>query len=594
MKNISDIFFNRVEKNPEKTAIIDGHCILTYRELDYLSEQLAFYFFSVGIKKGDVVGVCLIKAYKPIATMLALLKLGAIYLPISTEVTQSRFQYVIDNSGCKFFILDSETFPKYHLIHCEMINVDHAINEIEKFSNLSNALVNKASNEIAYVIYTSGTTGKPKGVLASQKAVVNLVCNPGYVNITEHDVFLQLSPIEFDGSTFEIWGALLNGATLVLMPSGWPQLEVIAEKIKQYDVSIMFITTKLFNSLVDFKLDALSTVKQLYFGGEQASIEHVKKFMEKNDYSQLHNIYGPTECTTFSTCYKITKDIPNGKNIPIGKAINFGVETLVLSDDLSIVSEGEVGELYIGGIGVSPGYLNDFSLTEQKFIELPLFSSKGKFFKSGDLVRVLDDGNLEFLGRNDRLIKVRGFRVYLEEIENVIKEFPLIEHVAVIYVEENKEKTLIAYLVPKANQLIDLAAFKTFFLKKNPQFMLPTKIFILEDIPMTSSGKVDYKKLSDLAEKHHKKLTTKNLESFSELEAEIHRIWCKELNLEQIEITDDFFDLGGHSLKVINIIEVFKHSQHKILHKVSIIDLFKYSTIKDLVNRLEEIDAIST
>jgi len=371
MKSVITVFNQIVKSHSKKTALVDNKISLTYSELDKLSNKIANLLKAKGIKHQELVGISLPKSSEAIATIIAILKLGAVYVPISTENSQKRFQYVIDNGEIKFFIIDSSR-SLVSLKDCTFINLEQALRENQNLSETFESQSDVNPSNPAYVIYTSGTTGEPKGVIATHRGILNLVCDVNYVKVTSQDVFLQLSPLEFDGSTFDIWGALLNGATLILMPPGWPELEVIAKKIRENEVSILFVTTQLFNALVDFKLSDLLKVAQVYFGGESASTPHIKKFMEKvREGNKLYNIYGPTECTTFSTYHQIREDdLFSQKTVPIGKPIGNNVKTIVLSGKLEKVKPNEIGELFIGGFGVSPGYLNDKLTSEKKFIKL--------------------------------------------------------------------------------------------------------------------------------------------------------------------------------------------------------------------------------
>ena len=307
--------------------------------------------------------------------------------------------------------------------------------------------VSISTENLAYVIYTSGSTGRPKGVLVTHRAVVRLVKETDFVNYGPEEVFLQLAPVAFDASTFEIWGSLLNGSRLVLLPPGTPSLSELADGIQQSGVTTMFMTTGLFHQMVDHHPDGLRNLKQLLAGGDVMSVAHAQKAVEICASGTFIHVYGPTENTTFTTYYPVVTWEPVS-NISIGGPIS-NSQVYVLDPGMNPVPIGVAGELYTGGAGLARGYLNCADLTAEKFVPNPFSGETGeRLYRTGDRVRWRSDGNLEFLGRRDEQVKVRGFRIEPGEIEAELREHPEVrDAVVVAQKDQSGDKRLVAYLV---------------------------------------------------------------------------------------------------------------------------------------------------
>ena len=577
--NIIDMF--NISKNiyHDKISIVYKNEKLNYADLDFKSNQLANFLLLQGVCKNSPVGICLPRSINMIVAMLAILKLGAYYVSLAINAPNNYLHNIISCSKIKLLLTE-----RLDILCDKLISINENIETIKTYSLIS-PNISLSPEDIAYIMYTSGSTGLPKGVIIPHRSVVSLVKNTNYVDITQEDTFLQLSPFEFDGSTFEIFGALLNGAKLVLMPAGYPILSEISNQLDKNNVSILFITTQLFNSMVDNRIESLLPIKQIFFGGESASIKHVKKFLDrKMDSTKIANIYGPTECTTFSLFYPFT-NLNFGNTIPIGKIINT-TEIIVVDEKYVPVKPGEQGELLIGGQGVAIGYLNDVNATNENFISLSyqdLISRR--FFKTGDIVELLIDGNLSFIGRKDRLIKTRGYRISLASIETELLKYPDIDSAAVDYIEnDSNDKIILAWIQPKSINF-DLKEFKSILAQNLPTYMIPNVIYIVDNIPLNDNGKINYHSLinfeinDDIFNKYKINL----------LQKELLRSWHKELQINNISIHDDFFDLGGHSLKLINILDAFhKNKLFKILNSLKITDLFEYTTIQSLCEFLNK------
>ncbi|MBF0398856.1 MAG: non-ribosomal peptide synthetase, partial [Desulfobacterales bacterium] len=380
------------------------------------------------------------------------------------------------------------------------------------------------------------------------------------------DTFIQFAPIAFDASTFEIWGSLLNGARLIIMTSDKDSLLELGNVINRHKVSILWLTSSLFNLIVDESIEIILPIKQLLAGGEELSVSHIQRALKYLPECRIINGYGPTENTTFTCCYPIERTIYE-RSIPIGKPIN-GTIVYILDNHLNQVPIGIPGEIYVGGAGLAKGYLNRPDLTKERFIE----TSFGRLYKTGDLAKFLSDGNIEYIGRIDNQVKLRGFRIELGEIESVLCRHPYVRESVVILSNDNENKKLIAYITTRSEHPNDL---KTYLKKYLPDYMVPSSIVVINEMPLTPNGKIDRKKLSIYDNiKVDNKIPPRN-----EIEMKMLHIWESVLASKTIGIFDNFFDLGGHSLLAVRLMaNIYKEFNSNI----PIAELFLNPTIAQL------------
>jgi amino acid adenylation domain-containing protein len=457
---------------------------------------------------------------------------------------------------------------------------------------------NVTAENLAYVIYTSGSTGTPKGVAVPHRAVNRLVCNTNYIQFTASDAkgaqlrIAQASNASFDAATFEIWGSLLHGARLVVIPQNVvlsPQH--FAAYIREQRISVLFLTTALFNQLASIVPQAFKDLHHLLIGGEALDPKSVKIVLRNGPPQRLVNGYGPTESTTFA-CWYLVQDIPEGAtNVPIGRPIS-NTQIYILDSQLQPVSIGTPGELYIGGDGLARGYLNRLELTEEKFIPNPFGNSK--LYKTGDLAHYLPDGNIEFLGRIDNQVKIRGFRIELGEIEALLNQHPDVRQAVVIAREDIPgDKRLVAYIVLNQKpEVISAAGFayattlKRFLEEKLPNYMIPAAFVMLDSLPLTPNGKVDRQNLP-APDRSRPKIEATFVAPRNPIEEKLAVIWTELLGLEQIGVNDNFFHLGGHSLIVTQMLsrvrEVFRV-------ELSFHQIFANPTIGNLAQLIAEDD----
>ncbi|MBL6449160.1 amino acid adenylation domain-containing protein [Fulvivirga sp. 29W222] len=445
------------------------------------------------------------------------------------------------------------------------------------FSALSKGAVKRdqSADNTAYITYTSGTTGVPKGVLIRHKSINRLVRNTNYINITPENRIAQTAPLSFDASTFEIWGALLNGASLHLIDKEALLTHVeFGVYLKKYNVNTCWLTASLFNNLVDGGTEVFAPLKTLLVGGEALSAPHISKVRKAWPDLALINGYGPTENTTFSTTFLIDGTDESLSNIPIGKPIANSQCYIVKETDYNqILPPGIPGELCVSGDGLAKGYLNDPELTAEKFVPHP-FKKGEKLYRTGDRARLLPDGNIQFIGRVDEQVKVRGYRIELKEIENQLGKITGVKESAIIVEEDEfKHKRLVAYVVHHEEHTIeDIKAELSLSL---PGYMVPQHFIPLEALPLTDNGKLNRKLLPKVTDylKEGVDLPT------NDTEKAVAEIWKKVLDIPQVGIHDNFFEIGGHSLKAT---QVTAKVEEELGVKVSIKELFLNPTIKGL------------
>ncbi|HEY6927954.1 MAG TPA: amino acid adenylation domain-containing protein, partial [Steroidobacteraceae bacterium] len=422
--------------------------------------------------------------------MLSILKCGAAYMPLDRSNPESRNRYCLEQARTRLIIAD---------IDCEgLCGGDRLAYRfyVQDLAGASAAVDGKSSEESpAYVMFTSGTTADPKGVVVPHRAVVRLVIDTNYVEVTPEDAILQFSTPSFDASTFEIWGALLNGATLVLYTGEVLDPNLFRQHIARHKITIVWLTAALFHLFVDSCLDALRPLRVLLAGGDVLHPQAVRTVLDEIDDIVLINGYGPTENTTFTCCHVMTKaNRPEGSTVPIGRPIT-GTQIFILDEQRRPVKQGAMGELYVGGLGVALGYLNT-DLAETPFFHDGRLAA-GLLYRTGDLVRLNELGMVEFFGRKDSQVKLRGYRVSLEEIKARLLEMPAVKEAAVMCQEgEGGDQLLVAYVRAAEDAGLDAKAVRRYLSQRVPRYMIPDKISIGAQMPINKNGKIDRRKLS--------------------------------------------------------------------------------------------------
>ncbi|MFB2892337.1 amino acid adenylation domain-containing protein [Aerosakkonemataceae cyanobacterium BLCC-F50] len=600
---IHQLFEVQVRERPSAIALKFGKQQFTYQELNQGSNQLARYLQKLGISSEMPVAICLERGVEAIAAMLAILKAGGAYVPLDPTYPPERLHFMLEDAGIQVVLTHENWADLLQTDKTKVICLEREWDFIAKESDENLSIPGK-SEQLAYIIYTSGSTGTPKGVMIPHRAVNRLVCQTNYVQIEPSDRIAQVANLAFDAATFEIWGALLNGAQLIGIERETTLLPIdFVTELQQQQVSILFLTTALLNQTVSQIPAAFRSLKYLLFGGEMANVDRVRTVLQQGKPQHLIHVYGPTENTTFSTWYEV-QDIPeNYTIIPIGKAIA-NTQVYLLDANLNPVPTGVNGEIYLGGDGLALGYLNRPELTAERFINykskneavetLYTTSLPAKLYKTGDRALYRSDGNLEFLGRTDYQIKIRGFRVELGEIETVIAQHPLIETAVVIVRELESERQLIAYFVPKCyppdprllqevGDLSDVRELRSFLKTKLPAYMLPVAFVRLNNLPLTANGKVDQKALPPPNLNVATEITP-NIAPTSSLEAYLAEIWTQLLGRKQIGIHDNFFELGGHSLLATQLVSRIRD---RLSVELPLRSVFETPTIAELAQKIE-------
>ncbi|PKV49527.1 amino acid adenylation domain-containing protein [Aquimarina sp. MAR_2010_214] len=556
--NIVSLFRQQVMKNPNKIAIeCDGNEI-SYIELDKLTNQLANYMVhnhDIGIN--DIVGVSLPRSEWSVISMLSILKAGGAYLPIDINYPETRINYIINNSQCKVCI-DAEVLKCFH----------QAKDGLPKTA----PDICLEGDNLAYVIYTSGSTGKPKGVLVPHRGVVRL-SKMENLPLDANTTILQLSSVSFDAATFEIWCSLLNGGQLVMYPEQFVDLKTVNQIIQTKMVNTIWLTAALFDQWVNSGIANLP-LRYILSGGDVLRPQSVARVYEQLPKACVINGYGPTENTTFTCCYEVPRDHDFSTNIPIGKPI-LGTQVYVLDAQDRLCPVGIVGELCTTGLGLSHGYLNQPELTQTKFIIHPLAAPEvGKLYKTGDLAKWLPDGTLEFVGRVDDQVKIRGHRIELGEIEKAVTMYSkAIQQVVVRPTEFNDEKLLVTYFT--ARDFEDKEGLKDYLTKTLPKYMVPSFYIALDEVPITSNGKIDVDALPSVQEKDM--IKKEYIAPKNEMEVQVLQAWREVLGIEDISVTDNFFDIGGSSIAITRLYDKISTMTAQPPKMAS---LFAYNTIR--------------
>ena len=579
-KCIHQLFEEQVTKTPDNIAVVFEDKQLTYAELNKKSNQLANYLRKHGVKTQEIVALMPNRSFEMIIAILAVMKAGGAYVPIDPEYPASRIEFMLKDTGAKL-LLTQKYIGENIQYDIEKINLDDEKIYEGKSDNPEN--INE-SHDLLYVMYTSGSTGAPKGVLVEHINAVRLIKNTTFININETDRILQTGNIVFDATTFEFWGALLNGAGLCLIKDKEIlEAKTLGEMIKKYNVTILWLTSPLFTQISEEDDRIFSGIKYLLVGGDILSPPHINKVRTRHKGIRILNGYGPTENTTFSTIHEIDREYEN--KIPLGRPISNST-AYILDKKGNPQPIGVLGELCVGGDGVARGYLNRPELTAEKFIPDPFIGITGaRLYKTGDLARWMDDGTIEFFGRIDTQVKIRGFRIECGEIEAVLIQNENIKDAVVMaHKEKDAENKLVAYIVFKnSDNSLTTTDLRKILTNKLPDYMVPSYFVQLDKIPLTPNGKIDRKALPE----HDKSLRGNNeyVAPGNETEDKLVNIWQEILKVERIGIYDNFFELGGHSLLATQVISRIRE---KFNAEIPVRALFEYPTIEEFAKTLSQ------
>jgi amino acid adenylation domain-containing protein len=551
---VNALFQEQCALTPEATAIRFGDETLTYQELDRRANQLAQYLYGQGVGAGVPVGLCVERSANLVVGMLGILKSGGAYVPLDPSYPEDRLAVMARDSAFHVLLTQESLSTRFSNVECRILCMDRdrAVLEAQPDAPLEPELT---GDSLAYLMYTSGSTGVPKAVAVPHRAIVRLVIETNYVKIRADDRIAQASNAAFDAATFEIWGALLNGAQVVGIPQDVAlSSTALAEAIAAGDVTVMFLTTALFNQIAQTKPDAFQPLRYLLFGGEACDPRAVRRVLECGPPEHLLHVYGPTENTTFTTYHEV-RDVPSDAlTVPIGRPITNSY-VHILTCDRQPVPIGVPGELYIGGPGLALGYHKRPELTAEAFVPSP-FREGETLYRSGDLARYRDDGAIEFVRRIDGQVKLRGFRIELGEIQTALTANDMIRDAVVLLREDVAgEKRLVAYIVPGTGSTPADSVLRTMLRQSLPEYMIPAAFIAVDEIPLTPNGKIDRRALPvpdrDAAGIDYVPPRTP-------VETAVAELWMETLHLPRVGMTDRFFEVGGHSLLAVRIMAAIR------------------------------------
>jgi amino acid adenylation domain-containing protein len=496
-KTVATLFEEIAAINPGSIALVSATEQLTYAELNRRANRVAHRLLTLGVTTESLVGVCLDRSPELIVAFLAILKAGAAFVPFDPAYPRDRLDYMLADTAVRAMITQTSlahiAWPN-RTENLILLDQDDAQTQPNEDANPPRTTTPES---LAYVMYTSGSTGRPKGVLIENRGIVRLVFGQNYCEFGPDEIFLQAAPCSFDASTFEIWGALLHGAKLVIPPAGVLSLAGLAETIREHRVTTLWLTSGLFNVFVDEHLEDLRSVRQLLAGGDVLSARHIRRVLDTLPATTVINGYGPTENTTFTCCHVMRHGDPVPDPVPIGKPIAH-TSVYLLDSAGNPVAQGETGELYAGGSGVARGYLNAPEATAQAFLHDPFgVSPDQRMYRTGDMASLRPDGTIDFLGRVDSQIKVNGYRIELGEIEAALMQYPQITQACVFVLTDRRDlKRIASCYVLRPGATVVERELKEFLKSKLPHYMVPAAFRSVPSIPLNPNGKVDRKLLA--------------------------------------------------------------------------------------------------
>lgn len=565
---------------PDALAIICDDARLTYSELDALSDGLATYLVSCGVEKGDVICLLVPRSLETVVAKLAILKAGAGYLPLDPAYPVDHLQYVLEECRPKVvFTIGNSGIDLGALEYSggRVVDLLTVLQSLGPGDPSRLPIIEGA--DLAYVMYTSGSTGRPKGVAVSHRGITRLVLDQNYIEYHPGDMVLHSTTISFDATTLDIWGALLNGATLVVLSKANFSVTDMRDLIGLHEVTHVTFTTGLFNIFADHADEAMPSLRQIIFGGEVASASHVRRFVAGHRNCRVTNVYGPTEAACIATTFTVPADF-SASELPIGKPIA-NTDVFLLDDKLQTVPAGVEGQIAIGGDGLALGYFNRPDLTAERFVYVD--GGNRRCYLTGDLAVVDESGTFHFRGRRDRQVKINGKRIELEEIEAALRRLPRIGEAVVECREAGGVKRIVAYLRPTERQDLSNANFipSTMERLRNslPAYMIPSSAIVVSEFPLTHAGKIDRALLPSPAIEEIPPAAIR-----SRSEEILIRLWREALGLEVVPVDRNFFDLGGTSLQLMR---VHAGLEIELGQRYEVLTLFKHPTVRDMARFLD-------
>ncbi|MFF4317105.1 amino acid adenylation domain-containing protein [Streptomyces sp. NPDC001507] len=576
--SLGELFVRQVAETPDAPAVTDGAVTLTYAQLDALASRFAHEVIGRGVRPGDAVGVLLERSIATVTTVLGLIKAGAVYVPLDVRYPADRIRHVLADTGARLLITDERSVPESGAEAVELLHIESPRSH---GTDPGDPRVGVGSGDVAYVMYTSGSTGAPKGIVVTHRNVAALALDPRF-DRSAHERVLLHSPAAFDASTYELWVPLLSGGTVVVAPAGDLDVPALRHTVSSQDITALWLTSSLLNVVAEHAVDALSGVRQVWSGGEAVSGATVQRLQEACPALTVVDGYGPTETTTFATRHPVPRPYTGGATVPIGRPMA-NTRVYVLDAHLRPVVPQVCGELYVAGDGLARGYLNKPGMTAERFVADPYgLEPGGRMYRTGDLVRVNAGGDLEYMGRADQQVKVRGFRIEPGEIENVLTDHPAIGQAAVVAHHDQTGSTrLIAYVVPDTGETP--ADLREFVRQRLPEYMAPSTYVTLDRLPLTANGKLDRAALPEPDQGARADVPRR--EPRTERERLLGTLVAQALGVDNVGPDDDFFALGGDSIVSIRLVSLARSAGVGL----AVRDVFERRTAAGLAEIAEEL-----
>ena len=582
---LHELVERQVERTPDAVAVVYQDQELSYRELNRRANQLAHYLRELGVGPDVLVGICAERSMEMVVGLLGILKAGGAYVPLDPSYPAQRLAFMLQDASVEVLLTQEHLVESLSAHDARLVRLDADWTEVARRSTANPSSGARADN-LAYMIYTSGSTGQPKGAMNTHGAIRNrLLWMQDAYHLTGADRVLQKTPFSFDVSVWEFFWPLLVGAQLVVAaPGGHQDGGYLVRLIRERQITVMHFVPAMLQLFVEQEgLELCDSLRKVICSGEALPFELQERFFERSS-AELHNLYGPTEAAVDVTFWECERESER-RVVPIGRPIA-NTQIYILDSQLQPAPVGAPGELYIGGEGLARGYLRRAGMTGEKFLPHPFSAEPGaRLYRTGDLARFLPDGNVEYLGRIDNQVKVRGFRIELGEIEAALAGYPAVREAAVVVrAGSGDDKRLAAYVVPAGSSRPTVSELRSFLKEQLPEYMIPSSFTLLESMPLTPSGKVDRKALPQ-ADTSRPELEAEYVTPQTGAQQSVAAIWQEVLGLEQVGLYDNFFDLGGHSLLLAQVLaklrEVFRQ-------EITMLDLFQHTTVDALASFLTE------
>jgi tyrocidine synthetase-3 len=575
-KNIHTLFEKQAEKFPNRIAVVHENNTLTYETLNTKANQLAHYLRKEhDIKPNDFIGLSVNRSESMIIAIIAIFKAGGVYVPIDANYPSERKDFILKDVKPKVLITERDlSWSSDAIQEAQLLYVAEETAVLEKFP-IHNPENQNTAKDLAYIIYTSGSTGLPKGVMIEHGSYINIALDHIHqFTINEKDHVMQFFSLSFDVSMCEIFMALFSGASLHIAGKELVgDLDNFENYIQHNDISVIALPPAFLSSI---RKEKLTSLRVILTGGEPPKLEEAIEISKSSDY---YNVYGPTECAICSTSYKITEADKNRDNLPIGKPIA-NMEVFILNKDMQQCPVGVNGEICIAGPGLARGYLNRADFTKEKFVTFEA-AKNNRIYKTGDIGKLLPDGNIEFVGRNDEQVKIRGFRIELGEIENVLLKLNGVHEAAVVIMKDSANVGYLAAFIT-GDENTNVSEVRAELMSHLPEYMIPSTFTVLETMPLTTNGKIDRRQLQTLAKQTGK--SEEYVAPGSVTEKILSEIWNELLGTTKISIHKNFFELGGHSLSASQMVSRI----HERLHvKLNLKQIFSKQTIQGIANAIE-------